>query len=35
MNDTNRKCEGCKHCGIYMCTSSQDCVNNNLYVKRG
>ena len=34
MNSLNNSCNGCKHRGVYMCTSPHECTLNSLYVPR-
>lgn len=34
VNIPSEKCKGCKYRGIYLCTNSKKCVNQELYKKR-
>lgn len=34
VNIKNKNCQLCKFSGIYLCTNSNKCENNSLYVKR-
>lgn len=34
LNHRNDKCKDCKYSGVYMCTSTKPCSNNDLYEKR-
>lgn len=34
LNKFNDKCNGCKYKGIYMCTNSRECNNNDLFINR-
>ncbi len=35
VNLKNEKCKNCKYAGIYICTNSKKCTNQELYIKRG
>lgn len=34
VNLKNKKCDGCKHAGIYLCTNFNKCDNNDLYLRK-